>query len=365
VTAALERALSRERCGPGAKDGLSARIGEVYVMLTWDCNLRCRMCPFWGARGFCRGGAVGEENLTVDELLAWIPADGQGPRTVTLSGGEPLLSPLWGPLARGLAERGVRVALTTNATGLARVDDADLGALHQINVSLDGPAAVLESLGRGGESTLEAAVAGLRRVMALGGGQRPRLRLLAVSTPEGAGQLAALLDRLDREAVVFDDILLQHAMFLDGATARRQAAALTQAIGPGVPLWEALVDTPGRMDLAALEADLAGLAARPEPSVVSPPMGAGERAEYHGSGDSVPGAAGDHCLSPWLDLGITPAGDVWLCPGHPIGSIRDGRFTEIWNGARARALRRGLARDGLFPGCRACFYLYNYKAGEK
>jgi MoaA/NifB/PqqE/SkfB family radical SAM enzyme len=357
----LARALEVHRCGAGALEGRASRVGEIYVMLTWDCNLRCRMCPFWGARGFCHTEGTGDESLEVERLLDWIPTGRGGPRTVTLSGGEPLLYPGWAALAHGLADRGVRVALTTNATGLASVAEEDLRSLHQINVSLDGPAAVLERLGRGGRGTLDAAIEGLRRVLDLGDEDRPRLRLLAVSTPEGAGQLAALLERLDRQGIAFDDLLLQHAMFLDEETARRQQLKLSATIGEGVPIWRALVDEPGRMDPAALQADLSALRARPERSMVSPTLEGPELAAYYGSGDHVPAAAGDFCLSPWLDLGITPAGDVWLCPGHPVGNIRTQGFESIWNGESARALRLALVRDGLFPGCRGCFYLYNYK----
>ena len=357
----LARALEVHRCGADALAGRASRVGEIYVMLTWDCNLRCRMCPFWGARGLCHSVGTGDEGVDVDRLADWIPDGTAGPRTVTLSGGEPLLVPGWSALARALARRGVRVALTTNATGLAEVSDDDLRALHQINVSLDGPAAVLEELGRGGRGTLDAAIAGLRRVLDLGEPDRPRLRLLAVSTPEGAGQLSALLDRLDRRGVAFDDLLLQHSMFLDEATAQRQQRALTAVVGEGVPFWQGLVDEPGRMEPAALAADMATLDERPEPFSVSPHLTGRELEAYYASGDHLPAAAGGHCLSPWLDLGITPAGDVWLCPGHPVGNIQTHGFDAIWNGERALALRTALVRDGLFPGCRACFYLHNYK----
>ena len=119
----LARALVVNRCGADALAGSASRVGEIYVMLTWDCNLRCRMCPFWGSRGLCHTVGTGDEGLDVERLADWIPVGTAGPRTVTLSGGEPLLAPGWSALARTLVRRGVRVALTTNATGLAEVAD--------------------------------------------------------------------------------------------------------------------------------------------------------------------------------------------------------------------------------------------------
>ena len=124
-------------------------------------------CPMWGDRGFCRSRRLPKEALTLERLAAFI--DGAGPfrpRTVTLSGGEPLLSPLCMPLAGRLAAKGLRVMLTTNATLLRELAPDDLAAFDQVNVSLDGPPLVLEKIGRGGEETFSRAVEGIHRVLA-------------------------------------------------------------------------------------------------------------------------------------------------------------------------------------------------------
>ncbi len=350
--------------GQAPESGLSDGVGEVYVMLTWRCNLRCRMCPMWGETGFCRTADNGGETLTVEGLSNWLAGAGsRRPRTVTLSGGEPMLSPLWSPLARRLAADGYRVALTTNATRLVELEQADLEALHQINVSLDGPALVLDALGQGGSDTLDAAIAGLRHVITRRREGRPRLRLLAVVSPEGAGRLAPFVDTLGRAGIDFDDLLLQHTLFLDAATARQQSAALGSLAPPDVPYWDALVGDPRAVDTARLERDLRALAARPEPLVVSPSLPAEQLESYYCSGSWTPPALRRHCLSPWRDMGITPSGDVWLCPGQPIGNLGQGDFDAVWNGPRSRRIRRHIAEEGTFPGCRACFYLYNYRGG--
>lgn len=361
----LAVALSRQGIQADPSTGVSPRIGELYVMLTWRCNLRCRMCPMWGARGFCREPWRPDERLALESLVSWI--DGSSslrPRTVTLSGGEPMLSPLWSPLARELADRGHRVALTTNATLLSSLDRQDLAALHQINVSLDGPAFVLDALGRGGSETLDAVVVGLRSVLARRGEAGPRLRLLAVVSADGVGQLAGMLERLDREGVGFDDLLLQHTLFLDRETAEAQARALGALAPVDVPIWDSLVAPGGQVDTRALDEEIHRLRGRPETLHVSPALVGDDLVAYYASGRWIPPDLDGSCLSPWLDLGITPAGDVWLCPGHRVGNLFREDIEGVWNGATARAIRRRIAVDGIFPGCRGCFYLANYRAGS-
>jgi len=358
----LAEALARQGIDADPAAGTSTRIGELYVMLTWRCNLRCRMCPMWGRRGFCRDGVEEHEPLEVATLLAWLDAAPDlRPRTVTLSGGEPMLSTRWSPLVRALSDRGHRVALTTNGTLLTSMEDDDLDALHQINVSLDGPAFVLESLGRGGGETLDSVTRGLASVLSRRRGARPRLRLLAVVSAEGVGHLLGLLQRLDGEGIRFDDILLQHTLFIDDATATEQELELGALLPQDVPLWRAMVAPSAVVDVLRLNEEIQALRARPEPLHVSPELGTKELARYYGSGRWTPPSLAGACLAPWLDLGITPAGDVWLCPGHRAGNLFEDRLAEVWNGSAACALRRRLASEGHFPGCRGCFYFANYR----
>jgi len=345
------------------EDGVSDTIGELYVMGTWRCNLRCRMCPMWGARGWCREDPGGE-TLDVGQLVAWVAdaPDALRPRTVTISGGEPLLWRPWSALARGLADLGLRVALTTNATLLADVPDPDLANLRQINLSLDGPAVVLEAIDRGGEDTLRRAVDGLRRVQrfraAIG---RPGLRLLTVITAEGVGHLEALLAHLEGAGITLDSLLFQHPMVLTDGAADAQRRELTALVGPGIMYWDSLVGDASAVDVDALLAELEAIRARYPGAVIAPALTDDETRAYYTDPAWTPPGLGDRCLGMWRDLSVTPTGDVWICPGHPVGNVADASLEAIVNGERARTLRRHVHRHGLMPGCRACFAAYNYR----
>lgn len=330
-------------------------------MLTWRCNLRCRMCPVWGDRGLCRrDGYVDDERLDVQSVQRFLDGP-RRPRTVTLSGGEPLLSPLCLPLARALTDDGHRVCLTTNATLLASVPADELAIFHQINVSLDGPPMVLERLGRGGEATLDAVLDGLRHVVASRRGQRPGLRLLTVITPEGAGHLSEMLETFDAAGIPFDSLLFQHQMALTEGAAAAQQRTLGELAGPGLSYWECLVDGGGSIDADALHDELADIQTRYPRVVLSAPFDREAMRAYYGDPAWTAPQLADACPALRRDLTVSPAGDVWLCPGHPLGNVFEDALDDVLAGDGARSLREAVEAHGVFPGCRACFSLYNYR----
>jgi MoaA/NifB/PqqE/SkfB family radical SAM enzyme len=361
-SASLEAQLRGLGIGHRPLEGVSDRVGEIYVMLTWRCNLRCRMCPMWGEHGFCADGDTGEESLTKDDVVAFVrAAEPLRPRAVTLSGGEPLLSETWSDVARALDELGLKVMLTTNGTLLGDVDPALLRPLRQINISIDGPPLVLERLDRGGGETIGRAIRALRSILSSRRGREPHLKLLTVITHEGVGHLVQMLDLFEAEGVTFDSHLFQHQMFLSPGSARSHHDELELLLGPGVPIWEAMVSEAGRVDVDVLLEEIEAIRRRIPDAVFSPRLDPDQVRMYYSSPTWLPGELASHCLSPWLDVGLTPNGDVWLCPGFAVGNVHEQSFDEIWNGRRARALRKRIASGSVFPGCRGCFYLYNYR----
>jgi hypothetical protein len=150
-------------------------------------------------------------------------------------------------------------------------------------------------------------------------------------------------------------------MFLSSTSAAGHERALEALLGKGVPIWQAMISESSTMDTEALIEEMRAVRRLCTDAVFSPDLDDDEVRRYYTQESWVPDELSSHCLSPWFDVAITPDGQVWICPGHPVGSIHEGGFEEIWNGEPARDLRRAIAGGGIFPGCRACFYLYNYR----
>ncbi|MBI5465589.1 SPASM domain-containing protein, partial [Candidatus Gottesmanbacteria bacterium] len=74
---------------------------------------------------------------------------------------------------------------------------------------------------------------------------------------------------------------------------------------------------------------------------------------------------GKNCSIPWLGLGIlpnlevTPGGGIFAC-NQILGSLQETSLAEIWNGAKLKAFRRQIKRNGVPRICFRCCHRQFY-----
>lgn len=337
-------------------------LSEVYLMLTMGCNLRCRACSLWGEGGACHDAGYLDRTSRLAplprllDLLDAVARRGAG--MVTLTGGEPLMSRRWRPLARRLRELGLKAALTTNGTMLAGRAEEVAELFDQVNVSVATPPDLSAALRPGPAGHWEAMIAGLRRMAELRRvtGGRPRLRLLCEVFDSNAEALERVVESLERAGADFDEIYIQHLIFNRPETLRDQENVLRAEFGLEAGLWRGYGYAPRDMDFAAFDASLARVRRRWPNAAFSVDLRGAEALREYYSGDRA--AMGKSwCDGPWRQVNVLPNGEVWACPDLNLGSVAEKGFDEIWDGAAARALRRRVA-ERLLPACRGCFYFY-------
>lgn len=113
-------------------------LGFAPRSCTWELTLRCNLnCGHCGSRaGTARPGEMSKDvALRVAGELAAL-----GCQRITLSGGEPTLSPYWTDVAEEASRLGVRVNAITNGVHVSRefVRKAKSAGLRSLGVSLDG-----------------------------------------------------------------------------------------------------------------------------------------------------------------------------------------------------------------------------------
>lgn len=338
------------------------RLNEVYLMLTMGCNLRCRACSLWGVGGACHDKAYlrrTSKTAPLPRLMALLDSVARrGVGQVTLTGGEPLMTKRWKPLAVRLRKLGLKAALTTNGTLLEKNAEDVAALFDQVNVSVATPPDLLQELRTGPAGHWESMIAGLRRLDKIRRktGGRPLLRLLCEVFDSNAGVLERVIESLEKEGVAFDEIFIQHLIFNSPETLRAQERVLAKEFGIKAGLWHGYGYAPRKMDFKAFDAALSRVRRRWPQAVFSVDLRGPEalRAYYEGGREAM---GRTWCDGPWMQVNVLPNGEVWSCPDVNLGSIADKGFDEIWDGATARKVRRRVARS-LMPACRGCFYFY-------
>lgn len=162
----------------------------MYLYLTDACNLQCAHCwqsaPLLGPSRFSR--------LRFEECRAFLDlAVGLGLRSVTLSGGEPLLNRDWARFAEYCSMRKIRCAIETNGTLL---DDrsvalvADFGAYCAL--SLDGASADSHRKTRRSDDAFDRTCRGIERLERAG----CRYQLIMAMSHLNKDDLWPLADRI-------------------------------------------------------------------------------------------------------------------------------------------------------------------------
>lgn len=106
-------------------EGEGIRVGEpVTFVRLFGCNMRCDYCDT--SYSYCPSEKV--VSMTVREIIAAV--DVGGPKSVTLTGGEPLIHPHVDKLIKELCAKGYRVNVETNGS----VDSKQFRKFHIDNL---------------------------------------------------------------------------------------------------------------------------------------------------------------------------------------------------------------------------------------
>ena len=301
--------------------------------ITLACDARCVHCGSFA-------GPARREELTTDEALDVVDQlAGMGCRSVTLSGGEPLMRDDWPAIAGRIVERGMRLEMITN--GLAVEDQADTLAaagFFAVSMSVDGPPALHDEL-RGVDGGFDALARGARALRERG------VRIGAVTQVNRRN-----LPHLDR----VHDLLLEHGFAgwqLQLTLAHGRAAPRPEGEDPICLAPEQLPELErkmmGYLDRGRIfvhAADSVGY------------LGRGENRIRSGTGRD--GNVWTGCKAGIQVIGLTSDGRVRGClslpPTFDEGNVRERSLADIWSDPTGFAFTRRFDAAGLSGACADC-----------
>lgn len=292
----------------------------VVWNITRTCNLACVHCYSDSHARSYAGELTGEEGLALIDDLADF-----GAPSLLLSGGEPMVHPLFRTFVAHARRRGLRVTISTNGTLLTPSRAAFLKdvAVSYVGVSFDGIGAVNDRF-RGKKGAFDAAVAGLRAARAAG----LRVGLRMTLTRHNAEDLPNVFRFVEDEGI--DRVCFYHLVYSGRGRFLAGDALAPAEIRAAV---DAIVDfagrTLGRVEVLTVAQPADGVylylrlarAGDPRAEEVL------RRIRWNGGGRWGSGV-GIACVG--------PTGDV-----HPdqfwrdavLGNVRKRPFSEIWSDA--------------------------------
>ncbi|MEM3732404.1 MAG: radical SAM protein [Candidatus Bathyarchaeia archaeon] len=134
---------------------------QVVWEITSACNLKCKHCS-------ANAGVRSNELNTEEALKAIDELDKFGITILAFSGGEPLIRKDFLKLAKYAADKGIYVAVATNATLITREKAKEMkeAGIEYVQISLDGATPETHDSFRGAPGTFNRTIEGIKNVVA-------------------------------------------------------------------------------------------------------------------------------------------------------------------------------------------------------
>ena len=336
----------------------------IDLELTNRCNLRCRMCWFYGESGV--GDAHRGDELSREDVFRVVDQAAQFQARLYLGGAEPLLRRDFFEILEYIKARGLFVSFTTNGTLLdpAKADTLVRLGVDHVTFSVDGVEQLHDDIrGAGAYQRVVRAIRELVHCRARSGSARPVIAVNMTVSDQLATRLEETIRAVaDATGDGVDRYRIHQQWFITGEELRAHQAATQQFLGCSSPGAAGhLIPSSQLLDARPIADEVRAL--QHWPKVRSfPDLSHEELLQYYAEGATLD----QRCVAPFVGVVIKPNGDVKFCPDewiddYILGNVRKDSLDAIWNNAKARRFRSALFRQKCFPGCTRCNFMYSIR----
>lgn len=351
---------------------------SVALQVTEACNLRCKMCYYWGETGCYSNAETNRKPGVLDfELLKpTLHFLSTVKPFYSLFGGEPLLYPQLEELI--LTVKGLGSIIDTPTNGTMLEENASMlvrTGFDSVRVSIDGPHEI-NDLQRG-KGSFDKAMAGIETLYQekLKNGKRtPIIDVIYTITPTNYLSIEQFfLEELNLSAI--DRVSIQMENFLTVQMGESYSNFLKSVFNLTSEMyWRGLLRSPD--DFSGMNTRKLALQVNKvyktleslgKKILLLPPTFSREnlsaylKADWDKMGDRY-----HSCLVPWYSVDITASGDLAPCHVYydlTMGNLHEQSFEEIWNGDRYQKFREYMLQNKFMSICPGCCILY--LAGRK
>lgn len=349
--------------------GRSCGPETISLFLTYKCNLKCAMCGQWGVNGAFRGfaGEIVRQQLTLEEIREMIADVRRYNPNITLFGGEPMLYPDWLKVVEIVKKAGLRCNIVTNGTHIRDwAPQIVESGLDEIIFSLDGPEEIHDKI-RGVPGTYQKAMEGFRQLAELKKTHHTDKPMVNINCT-----LTDMNYRLIDEIIAIAEnigtcgLTLHHLLFLDRPTVTEFIPSFQAKFGQAPTDWLGfIVDQLPGIDPEYLVAKRNELKNRQYRTDVTfyPNLEDDEIRQWYTQFPFKATSYKNRCQSLWATAYVFPDGAIR--PYHTMnftpGSIREEKFSKIWNNSTYTNYRRYIKKHKCFSVCaKGCTEFFRY-----
>lgn len=305
------------------KTGIDAtRPVTFYGLVNERCNVKCRYCEYWRLLQYSEEMSIEQWEAALLSVKEFV-----GNFSINFSGGEPLIKPGFIGLLAWCRANGIKAGVTTNGSALTKANAARIVAAHpfNVNISLDAATAEVHDYLRGSPGLFEKLSQGIVYLLEQRKSQQVEFPITVKPTVNAVNfrHLPALVEWAAR---------MGHLCVSPQPLDRWSAET-----------WNELWIEKG--DIAEFEAVIERLVAmQKDGAPILTPAHVLRLMPGHFCDQQAPRSVLP-CRVGMRNFFIRTNGDVEVCVlGFPaIGNLKEKTAREIWQGAKAREVRRGTA----------------------
>jgi len=349
---------------------------SVALHLTEACNLRCKMCYFWGESGAYTKNKSKPKVLDFDILKSLVEelTNVKAKPFYSLFGGEPLTYPHLEELILAIKE--TKAFIDTPTNGILLGEYAKIlvrSGFDQVRVSLDGTQEINDY--QRGKGSYEKALNGINELhyeKQRAGFTRPRIGILFTITKNNFQSIEDFfLNNPDLDLDTLYSVTFQMQNFITEEMGIQYENFLKTEFGiSSEKNWKGLVrdiEEFKNIDVTAISSQVNKvcneLKNRDINTILLPPTYSPEnlsaylKADWQNMEDLY-----QSCPVPWTGCEITASGEVAPCHvfhDFTLGNLKESSFMEIWYGEKYAKFRRYMEKKKFMPLCNiGCCILY-------
>jgi MoaA/NifB/PqqE/SkfB family radical SAM enzyme len=322
----------------------------IQLYLTEACNLNCKMCFLKQIKSKNNFIPLDIVKKVIKELIYIRPH-------YSMTGGEPFLYPEIENLITYIKSKGLYLSIVTNGTMIE--DFAEIivrSGVDRLSISIDGSPEKHDSIRRipGAFSKTLNGIKAINNEKKKQNKARPRLALFSLLN--SGTEEDFLISFAQKNS--FKEINFLHLLSITSEDLKRFSESYK--IKPHY--WQgAIIDDEDFEIEESLVKKIISYKFNPNTKIkirFTPNICETNLRSYYNKDKNFLNKFKGRCITPWVAATIKPSSKVEICPDLPVGDLTRNSFFQIWNGEKAKYIRRQIFKGTMLPVCSGCCNYY-------